>query len=118
MNKIGLLPVVAFLAVLPTNAQAQNTDSAQHLSSITHKSSMKPTFLSGEIGKDGKTLRADRDSRIWRVSNPEILSDIEARHVRVRAQMDATHGQIHILSVIAIPDERAGIKLDDAAFRR
>lgn len=118
MNKTALLPVVAFLAVLPINAQAQNADSAQHLSSTTHKSSIKPTFLSGEIGKDGKTLRADRDSRIWRVSNPEILSDIETRHVRVRAQMDATHGQIHILSVSVIPDERAGIKLDDAAFRR
>jgi len=118
MNKATLFSVVTFLAIQPTAAKAQNTDSAQHHSSVARKGSTKPSFLSGEIGKDGKTLRADRDSRIWIVTNPETLNDIDARHVRVRAQVDAIHGQIHILSVSAIADERAGIKLDDAAFRR
>jgi hypothetical protein len=80
-------------------------------------SSEKPASLSGEVGSDGKTLTAYRDRRIWRGSNPEILSGIDSRHVRVRAKVDATDGQLHILSVSAIADERAGIKLDDAAFR-
>jgi hypothetical protein len=34
------------------------------------------------------------------------------------AHVDATQGPIRILSVSAIADERAGIKLDDAASRR
>jgi hypothetical protein len=118
MNKATLFSVVAFLAIQPATAKAQNTDSTQQHSSAARKGSTKPSSLSGEIGKDGKTLRADRDSRIWRVSNPEILNDIDARHVRVRAQVDATQGLIHILSVSVIADDRAGIKLDDAAFRR
>jgi hypothetical protein len=118
MKKPALLSVIAFLTFLPLGAQAQNADSASSHSSDSRKSSKKPTSLSGEVGSDGKTLRADRDRRIWKVSNPETLSGIEGRHVRVRAHVDATQGQIRILSVSAIADERAGIKLDDAAFRR
>jgi hypothetical protein len=118
MKKPALLSVIAFLTFLPLGAQAQNTDSASYHNSDARKSSKRPTSLSGEIGSDGKTLTADRDRRIWKVSNPEMLSGIDARHVRVRAHVDATHGQLHILSVNAIADERAGIKLDDAAFRR
>jgi hypothetical protein len=108
MKKPALLSVVAFLTFLPFAAQAQNAESH----------SKKPASLSGEIGSDGSTLTADRDHRIWRVSNPEVLRGIDARHVRVRAQVDAAHGQIQVLSVSAIADERSVIKLDDAAFRR
>jgi hypothetical protein len=118
MKKSALLSVIAFLTFLPLGAQAQNADSASYQGSDARKSSKKPTSLSGEIGSDGKTLRADRDRRIWKVSNPEALNGIDGRHVRVRAHVDVTEGQIRILSVSAIADERAGIKLDDAAFRR
>jgi len=118
MKKPVLLSVIAFLTFLPIGVQAQNAASASYHDSETRKSSKRQASLSGEVGSDGKTLTADRDRRIWKVSNPEILSGIDARHVRVRAQVDATQGQIHILSVRAIADERAGIKLDDAAFRQ
>jgi hypothetical protein len=118
MKKPALFSVIAFLTFLPLGAQAQNANSALNHSSDARKSSKKPTSLSGEVGSDGKTLRADRDRRIWKVSNPEILTGIDGRHVRVRAHVDASQGQIRILSVSAIADERAGIKLDDAAFRR
>ena len=118
MKKPALLSVIAFLTFLPLGVQAQNADSASYHNSDARKSSKKPTSLSGEVGSDGKTFVADRDRRIWKISNPEIVSGIDAHHVRVRAQVDATRGQLHILSVAAIADERAGIKLDDAAFRR
>ena len=118
MKKLALLSVITFLTFLPLGAQAQTAGSVSSHGSDARKSSKKPTSLSGEVSSDGKTLTADRDRRIWKVSNPEILSGIDARHVRVRAHVDATHGQIHILSVAAVADERAGIKLDDAAFRR
>ncbi len=118
MKKPALLSVIAFLTFLPFGAQAQNADSASYHSPDARKSSKKPTSLSGEVGSDGKTLTADRDRRIWKVSNPEALGGIDGRHVRVRAHVDATQGQIRILSVSAIADERAGAKLDDAAFRR
>jgi hypothetical protein len=118
MKRSAPFLVAAFLTFLPLGAQAQNTDSASQHGIAAHKGSTKPTSLSGQLGSDGKTLTADRDRRIWKVSNPEILSGIDARHVRIRAHVDATRGLIHILSVSAIADERAGVKLDDAAFRR
>jgi hypothetical protein len=118
MKKLSLLSVIAFLTFLPLGVQAQSAASASCHDSEARKSSKKPRSLSGEVGSDGKTLTADRDRRIWTVSNPEILSGVDARHVRVRAKVDATHGEIHILSVSAIVDERVGIRLDDAAFRR
>jgi hypothetical protein len=118
MKKPALLSVIAFLTFLPLGAQAQKADSSSYHSSDARKSSKKPSSLSGEVGSDGKTLMADRDRRIWRVTNPETLSGIDGRHVRVRAHVDPTQGEIRVLSVSAIADERAGIKLDDAAFRR
>jgi hypothetical protein len=118
MKKPALLSVIAFLTFLPLGVQAQNTNSDSYHNTDSRKSSKKPTSLSGEVGSEGKTFTADKDRRIWKVSNPEILSGINARHIRVRAHVDATHGQIHILSVNAIADQHTGIKLDDAAFRR
>ena len=118
MKKPALLPAIAFLTFLPLAVQAQNADSASYQNSDARKISKKPTSLSGEVGSNGKTLMADRDRRIWKVINPEIFSGIGARHVRVRAHVDAAQGLIRIVSVSAIADERSGIKLDDAAFRR
>ncbi len=80
--------------------------------------SKKPATLSGKVGSDGKTLTADKDSKIWMVSNPEALAGIDGRHVKVRAHLDAAQSQIRIVSVSAIEEHRAGVKLDDAAFRR
>jgi len=117
MKKSALLSVIAFLAFLPVRAQAQNTDSLSHRNSYAVKSSKKTGTLSGEVGGDGKTLIADNDGRIWKVSNPETLRGIDVRHVRVRAHVDSTQGQIEVLSVSAIV-ERSRVKLDDAAFRR
>jgi hypothetical protein len=117
MKKSALLSVIAFLTFLPVRAQAQNTDSSSYHNSNAVKSSKKTGTLSGEVGGDGKTLTADNDGRIWKVSNPETLRGIDARHVRVRAHVDSMQGRIQVLSVSAIV-ERSGIKLDDAAFRR
>jgi hypothetical protein len=52
------------------------------------------------------------------VSNPEVLSGIDGRHVKVRALLDAALSQIRIVSVSAFAEERAGAKFGDAAFRR
>ena len=53
------------------------------------------------------------------VNNPDMLSAIDGRHVRVKAHVDAyLASEIRIVSVRAVAEQRAGIKLDDAAFRR
>ena len=48
-------------------------------------SAKKPASLSAKIAGDGKTLRADKDNKIGLESNPETLSGVEGRPVRVKA---------------------------------
>jgi hypothetical protein len=47
-----------------------------------------------------------------------MLGGIDGRHVTVKALVDAAQSQLRVVSVTAIAEQRTGIKLDDAAFRR
>jgi hypothetical protein len=119
MKKPVLISMIAFLTIMPVMVRAgQNGNTAQDRSSETSKMSGKPTSLSGRVGTGGKTLTTDKDSRIWTVSNPEVLSGIDGQHVKVKAHMDAAQSRIQILSVSAAAEERTGTKFGDAAFRR
>jgi hypothetical protein len=119
MKKRSFLPIVVFLTCFPLAAEAgQNTTAPQDQASGARKALKKVTSIPGKVGSDGRTFTADKDNRIWMVSNPELLSAINGRHVRVTAHVDTALSQISIVSVTAIPEQRAGIKLDDAAFRR
>jgi hypothetical protein len=107
MNRPLLLSMIALAALLPLGAQAQKTDSAK-----------KPINFSAKVAGNGKTLIADKDNKIWLVSNPETLGGIEGRHVKVKALVDVPQSQIRIVSVSTISEEQAGVRLHDAAFRR
>jgi hypothetical protein len=119
MKKRSLIAMAAFLACFPLGAYAgQNSASTHDQASDAGKASRKATSILGKVGSDGRTFTADKDSRIWMVSNPEALSAIDGRHVRVKALVDAARSQLRIVAVSAIAEQGAGIKLDDAAFRR
>jgi hypothetical protein len=119
MKKPVLVSMISFLALMPIRAQGgQNADSARHSNFDGQKKSKKATSISGMVGSDCKTFTADKDSRIWKLNNPEALTGIEGRHVRVRAHIDAAQSQLQIVSVHAIAEEQTGIRLHDAAFRR
>jgi hypothetical protein len=118
MNRPVVLSTIALALVLPLGVQAQNSESAPYHSSATRKISKKLTSFSANVGDSGKVLTADKDSKIWMVSNPETLSGIDGRHVKVKALVDVAQSQIRIVSVTAIADEQAGTRLHDAAFRR
>ena len=119
MKKRSWMPMVVFLTCFPLGAQAaQNTGGAHDTPSDARKVSKKATNIPGKVGSDGKTFTADKDNRIWMVINPEGLSGIDGRHVKVKALVDLARSQLHIVSVSAIAEQRTGIKLDDAAFRR
>jgi len=119
MKKRSWIPMAVFLTCFPLGAQAgQNTDAVHNQASDARKASRKATNIPGRAGSDGKTFTADKNSRIWMVSNPEALTGIDGRHVKVKAHVDTARNQIRIVSVSAIAEQRVGIKLDDAAFRR
>jgi hypothetical protein len=113
-----LLSAITLAALLPLGGQAQNTESARYHSSDSRKISKKLTGFSAKVGDSGKILTADRDNKIWMVSNPETLNGIDGRHVKVKAIVDVAQSQIRIVSVSEIADEQAGVRLHDAAFRR
>jgi hypothetical protein len=105
---------------MPITVQAGQNGAAvatQDNGSQTRKRPGKPISLTGMVGTDGKTLTADKDSRIWMVSNPEALNGIDGRHVKIRALLDVAQGQIRIVFVNALA-ERTGTNYSDAAFRR
>ena len=118
MNRPVLLSTIALAVVMPLGAQAQNSESAPSHSSDKRKISKKLTSFSAKVGDSGQVLTADKDSKVWMVSNPETLSGINGRHVKVKAFVDLAQSQIRIVSVSAIADEQAGTRLHDAAFRR
>jgi hypothetical protein len=120
MKRPAITAVAVFLTWMPVLVQAGQNGGAgttQDQGSETRKMSGKPISLSGKVGTDGKTLTADKDNRIWMVSNPDALSGIDGRHVKIRALLDAAQGQIRIVSVSALAEPN-GTKYSDAAFRR
>lgn len=109
---IALL-VVLLWAALPA-CPAQRDD--RH-NSHPSKSAKKTISLSGRVGLDGKTVVGDRDNRVWKVLNAELLSGSEGRLVTIRAYTEANPSEIRVM-VVRLREERATAKLDDAAFRR
>jgi len=119
MKKPALISMMAVLALVPTSTLGgQNADPAQYHNSTSQKKPTKPASILGKVGSDCKTFTADKDSKIWKVNNPEALSGIEGRHVKVKAHVDAAQNQIQIVSVHEITEEQTGVRLHDAAFRR
>ncbi|HEX2715245.1 MAG TPA: hypothetical protein VHM88_23955 [Candidatus Acidoferrales bacterium] len=101
----GTLPICA--------AQHDN----QQGSSQSEKSTKKTIRIAGRVGPEGKTLVSDRDNRIWKVLNPDLLSAIEGRLVTIKAYSEAKSSEIRI-TVVRLRDERTTVKLGDSAFRR
>jgi hypothetical protein len=108
MKLPALISLVAFLSAAPIWAQSGHPQ----------KIAKKSVSISGEVSNDGRTFTADSDGKIWQVSNPDALRGIYGRHVTIRGNVNPAKTGIEILTVKAFGDERTGIKLDDAAFRR
>ena len=103
----GTLPVCA----------AQSDSPSKQAKAHPAKSAKKTISLSGRVGLDGKTIVSDRDSRIWKVVNAEMLSGNEGRRVTIKADTEADSSEIRV-TVVKLREERTTAKLDDAAFRR
>ena len=108
--------VVLLCLTLPVCA-AQRENQANQADSHPAKSTKKTIRLACRVGLDGKTVVSDRDSRIWKVVNAEMLSGSEGRQVTIKAYTEANSSEIRV-TVVKLREERTTAKLDDAAFRR
>jgi len=115
MVSIGF-QVVLISAILPVCA-AQRDDHAKQANPDQAQPARKTIHLSGRVGIDGQTVVSDRDSRIWKVVNAEMLSGSEGRLVTIKAYTATNPSEIRV-TVVKLREERTTAKLDDAAFRR
>jgi hypothetical protein len=112
------IAMIAVLMLVPVTAQAAQGAAPSQDNSGAPKKPAKPSRLSGKIGPDGKTFTADKDGRIWQVSNPELLAGVDVLHVKVKAFVNAAVSEMCILSVTTLAEPHSGINYGDAAFRR
>jgi hypothetical protein len=87
--------------VTPPLALAQETAKPSEMKQDTmkaEKASAKALSLSGKISADGKTF-VDKDNKSWTVSNPEALKGHEGHEVTLKAHVEATKNEIHVVSV-------------------
>ncbi len=107
----SLLSLLVLAALPAYGAQTQKP------SSQAEKASRKSISISGKVGSGGTTLVSDRGNRVWKVLNPDLLTDSEGRRVTVRARANSEASEITI-TVVRLMQERTTAKLDDVAFRR
>ena len=116
MKRTASAFLLSTLVAFPVCA-AQRDDLAKRGSAHPQKLSRKTVSISGTVGSEGKSLVSDRDNRIWKVVNPDVLYASEGRHVTVKGNGDANSSEIRV-AVVRLRQERTTPKLDDAAFRR
>ena len=109
MRKLALLWMVAFLMLAPLGASAGQD---------ALKAAKKTIGITGTVNEDGKTITAEKDGRVWTVSNPEALHGFAEQRVKVRARVEVAASQIDVVSISVITEIAGGIRYGDAAFRR
>jgi hypothetical protein len=120
--KTLILVVLAFVLSLASIAWAQdNSQSGQGQSgqgqmnpqsgqpssqtSQTNQNTQGGQNMSGTVSRDRKTLTSDKDSKSYRVNNPQSLKGYEGQHVAVLVSVDPDSGDIHITQIEAPPQQ-------------
>jgi hypothetical protein len=64
--------------------------------------------IKGTVKADGDkvTFVADKDKKSWDVMNPEALKGHDGHHVEVSAHVYADKGQIHVMSVKMLSQDK------------
>jgi hypothetical protein len=55
--------------------------------------------IAGKISDDGQTFVSDNDGKTWTISNPDAVKGHEGHHVTLKAQTDASKGEVRIMSL-------------------
>ena len=111
---ISLLAILTLCALSVRAAQRDNSVNQDNYR--LEKRSKRSVTISGTVGSEGKTLVSDKDNRIWRVVNPDVLSGSQGRRVSVKAYASSKSSEINV-TIVTLREQRTP-KLDDAAFRR
>lgn len=69
----------------------------------------------GVISADGESFTCDKDTHLWKVSNPAVLRDMEGHHVKLTFRVTSTD-EVLVLSASSIHEHTANP--GDSAFRK
>jgi len=68
--------------------------------------SKKPKDCAGVISADGDTFTCDKDSHVWKVSNPAVLQGMEGAHVKLTFRPNSGD-EVLVLSASSIQEHTA-----------
>jgi hypothetical protein len=91
-----------FLAVMPLRAQDKKTMNCD-----------------GVIAADGQSFTCDKDKKVWKVSNPASLNDMEGQHAKLTFHRTAAADEVFV-NAASVSQAPTVARKDpgDAAFRR
>jgi len=92
------LMIFGFALVLAMSAAAVAQNSMKP-DTMKSDSSMKATSVTGKISDDGKSFVSDKDGKTWTISNPNAVKGHEGHHVTLKAQADASKGEVKVMSL-------------------
>jgi hypothetical protein len=115
MKTLTLLVLAFFLSLAcitwaQDNSQSQGQTGQQSGQASSQTSQTNPNAqgnqnMSGTVSSDRKTFTNDKDSKNYRVSNPEALKGYESQHVAVLVSVDPDTGVIRITQIEAPPQQ-------------
>ena len=92
-----LLALALGALLIPAAALAQDT---MKPSPDQTKSGMaKAAHVVGKISDDGKSFVSDKDGKSWTIDNPDAVKGHEGHHVELKAQVDPSSGNVHVMSL-------------------
>jgi len=51
--------------------------------------SAKPKDCAGLISDDGQSFTCEKDKKVWKVSNPAVLKDMEGKHAKLNFRVNS-----------------------------
>ena len=77
-------------------AAAQDSMKQDNMKSDSATKSVK---ITGTISDDGKSFVSDKDSKSWKITNPEAVKGHEGHHVTLTAKVDADKSAVEVVSL-------------------
>jgi hypothetical protein len=98
-DNVKKLAILGFALVLAMSAAAVAQDSMKPDSTKSDSSMKATTSVTGKISADGTSFVGDKDGKTWTISNPDAVKGHEGHHVTLKAQADASKGEVKVMSL-------------------
>ena len=84
--------------------QSQSDQNQANSQTQTSAKTRQNQNLSGNVSANGKKFVSDKDSKSYKVDNPDALKGHESQHVAVIVHVDPDTGDLHIMQV-EVPEQ-------------